>query len=150
MPLRKLWSLLLLAASAMMSLASVDGRSLRVVSDQPSLAVREHRVRTSAVHNSAFGAVSRTTARINCEFVQPPQALATPDPLLDVPYPISKVTVSFIVGTDGRVHNPLILKSAGLSKNRTVLDAMRSWRFRPAMCNGVPTEAEGKIEFSSR
>jgi len=31
-----------------------------------------------------------------------------------------------------------------------VLDTVLSWRYRPATCNGVPTEAEGKIAFSSR
>jgi len=27
---------------------------------------------------------------------------------------------------------------------------VRFWRYRPAMCNGVPTEAEAKVEFSGR
>jgi len=30
------------------------------------------------------------------------------------------------------------------------LQTVRYWRYRPATCNGVPTEAEGKIEFSLR
>ena len=150
MPLHKLWSLLLLAAASAICLASIDGPSLRVPGGQPPLAVREHQVWTSAVHNSAFAAVPHTTARTSCESTQPPQALATPDPLLNEPSSNSKVTVSFIIGIDGRVHSALILKSAGPSKNRTVLDAVLSWRYRPAMCNGVPTEAEGKIEFSGR
>jgi len=85
----------------------------------------------------------------NCEATQSPEALATPDPLLDEPDASARIEVSFIVGTDGRVHSPLILESAGYSEDRTVLNAVRSWRFRPAMCNGVPTEAEAKVEFSS-
>jgi outer membrane biosynthesis protein TonB len=48
------------------------------------------------------------------------------------------------------VHSPLILESAGLQGDRHVLQTVRSWRYRPATCNGVPTETEGKIEFSSR
>jgi len=67
-----------------------------------------------------------------------------------VPESSAKITVSFIVGTDGRVHSPLILESAGVSEDRTVLNAVRSWRYRPALCNGVPTEAEAKVEFSNR
>jgi hypothetical protein len=27
---------------------------------------------------------------------------------------------------------------------------VRYWRYRPALCNGVPTDAEAKVEFSSR
>ena len=62
----------------------------------------------------------------------------------------SKVKVSFIIGADGRVHSPLILQSAGPAGDRNVLQTVRTWRYRPATCNGVPTEAEGKIEFSRR
>jgi len=61
-----------------------------------------------------------------------------------------KVKVSFIVGADGRVHSPFILESAGNAEDQAILDVVRSWRYRPAMCNGVPTESEGRIEFSSR
>ena len=94
--------------------------------------------------------MARAAARSACEAVELPVALATPDPLLDTPVPSTKLTVSFIVGIDGRVHSPLILESQGPSEDRIVLDAVRNWRYRPATCNGVPTEAEGKIAFSSR
>jgi len=104
----------------------------------------------SAVHGSEFAALPRSLTHGSCEATQLPQALATPDPLLDEPDASARVRVSFIVGTDGRVHSPLILESAGNSEDRTVLNAVRSWRFRPALCNGVPTEAEAKVEFSSR
>jgi TonB family protein len=61
-----------------------------------------------------------------------------------------RVSVSFIIGTDGRVHSPLILESAEPAEDDSVLKVVRAWRYRPATCNGVPTEAEAKIEFSSR
>jgi TonB family protein len=61
-----------------------------------------------------------------------------------------RIKVSFIIGTDGKVHSPLVLESVGQTEDRTVLKAVRSWRYRPGMCNGVPTETEGKVEFSSR
>jgi TonB family protein len=90
------------------------------------------------------------TASANCEASLPPEPLATPNPLLDVAEPNSRVSVSFIIGTDGRVHSPLILQSAGPSQDRTILDTVRSWRYRPAMCNGAATDTEAKVEFSSR
>jgi TonB family protein len=90
------------------------------------------------------------TANTNCEASEPPEPLATPNPLIDIAEPSGKVSVSFIIGTDGRVHSPLILESAGPVEDRTILDTVRSWRYRPAMCNGAATETEGKIEFSSR
>jgi len=88
--------------------------------------------------------------RSACEAVRLPEALATPDPLIDPLVSSTRVTVSFIVGTDGRVHSPLILDSLGPSEDRIVLDAVRAWRYRPATCNGVPTEVEAKIAFSGR
>jgi len=48
------------------------------------------------------------------------------------------------------VLSALILESAGLAGDRHVLQTVRTWRYRPATCNGVPTEIEGKVEFSSR
>ena len=89
-------------------------------------------------------------SRPSCEDVQPPEALATPDPLFTPTVRGKRVKVSFIIGTDGHVHSPLILESAGLAGDRHVLQTVRTWRYRPATCNGVPTETEGKIEFSSR
>jgi TonB family protein len=149
MPLRKLFSIILIAAPAI-CLASVNAASLRVQGRELPLRVREHLLWTSAVHDSEFAAMPHTTAPASCEATRPPEALATPNPLLEPPDTSAKIRVSFIIGTDGRVHSPLILESAGPVEDRTVLDVVRSWRYRPAMCNGVPTEAEAKVEFSSR
>ena len=149
MPLRTLSIVVLLASASLTSLASVGSSSLRVSNAGVAVTLRERRIWASAVHDSEFAAIPHT-ARVSCAAAQPPQALATPNPLLDQPDPNGKITVSFIIGADGRVYSPLILESAGPGEDRTVLNAVRSWRYRPAMCNGVPTEAEGKIEFSSR
>ena len=150
MPPRKLCLLVLIVSASITSLASVSTSPLRVSGGDLSLDTHEHQLWTAAMHDSKFAPVPHTTARPSCEATQPPQALATPNPLLDQPDPNGKITVSFIIGADGRVHSPLILESAGPGEDRTVLNAVRSWRYRPAMCNGVPTEAEGRIEFSSR
>jgi len=86
----------------------------------------------------------------NCELSQPPQALATPDPLVAATGAGEKVAVSFIIGSDGQVHSPVILESAGWLEDHNVLNALRSWRYRPAMCNSAPAETESRVEFSSR
>lgn len=149
MRLGKLWPLIVIISAAAPCLASLGSSSARTAGGT-SLAEREHHVWSSAVHDSEFATMTHTISRISCGAVQPPQALATPDPLLDESNLNSKVSVSFIIGTDGRVHSALILESAGPNEDRTILDAVRFWRYRPAMCNGVPTEAEAKVEFSSR
>ncbi len=115
-----------------------------------TLEQRESKMSRSLTRASQFVDVAHISSRPACEDVRPPEALATPDPLFTTAAHGQKVKVSFIIGTDGRVHSPLILESAGLAGDRHVLQTVRTWRYRPATCNGVPTEIEGKIEFSSR
>ncbi|HZC22138.1 MAG TPA: TonB family protein [Candidatus Binatia bacterium] len=111
---------------------------------------RERLAAKRLIRASQFVDVPHVSARAVCRNVQPPQALTTPDPLFVIAAYGRRVKVSFIIGTDGRVHSPLILESAGLSGDRDVLEIVRGWRYRPATCDGVPTEIEGKVEFSSQ
>jgi len=115
-----------------------------------TLEQRQGQASKSLARASQFVDVAHVSSRPSCSEVQPPEALTTPDPFLAPAARGQKVKVSFIIGTDGRVHSPLILESAGLAGDRHVLQTVRTWRYRPATCNGVPTEIEGKIEFSSR
>jgi TonB family protein len=110
----------------------------------------ERHVMGTLTRASQFIGVAHISSAPACADVQPPEALMTPNPLYPPAVRGQKVKVSFIIGTDGRVHSPLILQSAGLAGDRRVLQTVRTWRYRPATCNGVPTEIEGKIEFSSR
>jgi TonB family protein len=107
-------------------------------------------VLTALRRASQFVDVVHVSSRPTCQQVQPPDALETPSPLFRPATRDEKVTVSFIIGTDGRVHSPLILQSAGLAGDRRVLQTVRTWKYRPATCNGIPTEIEGKVEFSIR
>ena len=143
-----LW-LVLMTATAIPSLATAV-LPARGFNQELSLAARAQLLWASAKHNSEFGTVIHATAPANCEMTEPPQALATPNPVLDRFQSSSVITVTFIIGTDGLVHSPLILQGAGPEEDREVLHTIRSWRYRPATCNGVPTESEGKILFSSR
>jgi TonB family protein len=146
---RKLWPLLwtLVVPTALM--ASNGRPTLQTGSFEP-LAVHERELWRAPIHNSEFADVPHTTVRSRCEQTHPPEALTTPNPVLRRSDPSIKVKVSFIVGADGRVHSPFILESAGTAEDQAILETVRSWRYRPAMCNGVPTETEGRIEFSSR
>ena len=112
---------------------------------------RENQVARTLIRGSQFVNVPHLSSRTACEQIQPPEALTTPDPLLTrIMGPGQKIKISFIIGIDGRVYSPLILESVGIAGDRRVLQTVRTWRYRPAICNGVPTETEGKIEFSSR
>jgi len=110
-------------------------------------ASREHWGRL-VVRNSSYHEMLRGNAPQGCVAKTPPEALATPTPLLDTPDAL-RLTVSFVVGLDGRVYSPFVLEGASADQARPVLDAVRHWRFRPAVCNGAPAEFEAKVEFSS-
>jgi TonB family protein len=144
--LRPIWPTVLVVT---LSVASFATDTLAPTSHSATLAERERLMLTSLHRASQFVDVPHISAAPACEDVQPPEALTTPAPLF-TPAAHGKVKVSFIIGTDGRVHSPLILESAGLAGDRHILQTVRSWRYRPATCNGIPTETEGKIEFSSR
>jgi TonB family protein len=111
---------------------------------------RERQVSRTLRRAAQYIDVPHISSRPACAAVEPPEALTTPDPLFTTAANGRKIRVSFIIGTDGRVHSPLILESAGVAGDRRVLQTVRTWRYRPATCNGVPTETEGKVEFSSR
>jgi TonB family protein len=150
MALSRLWLLTLIVSAPALCLAAVDSFPAGTAGRTAALAEREHQLWTAPVHDSEFAALTHPATVSACGAVQPPQALATPDPLLDETEVNAKASVSFIIGTDGRVHSALILESAGPNEDRTILDAVRFWRYRPALCNGVPTESEAKVEFSIR
>ncbi len=115
-----------------------------------NLEQHERQVSRTLRRASQYVDVPHISSRRACADVEPPQALTTPEPLLTSAAIGRSVKVSFIIGTDGRVHSPLILESAGIAGDRRVLQTVRTWRYRPATCNGVPTETEGKVEFSGR
>ena len=143
--LRRIWFAVLVVALPVVTSAA-NTPALRPHST--ILERHEREVSKTLSRAAQFVDVQHVSSRQSCEDVQPPQALTTPDPLFTPQG--RRVKVSFIVGTDGRVHSPLILESAGVAGDRRVLQTVRSWRYRPATCNGVPTEIEGKVEFSSR
>jgi TonB family protein len=144
--LRCIWPAILVVALPA-GIFAVDTPAIRLRIS--TLEEREGQLSRRFTRASQFADVPHVSSRSSCQNVQPPEALATPDPF----FPATsgkKVKVSFIIGTDGHVHSPLILESAGITGDRHVLQTVRTWRYRPATCNGVPTETEGKIEFSSR
>ena len=141
--MRRIWPAILLLGVSVMTWVVSTG------STRPGgLDRREQQLLRRLTRASQFVNVFHVSARAACQDVQPPEEFPPPDPLFIAAG--HKVKVSFIIGIDGRVHSPLILVSAGLAGDRHVLRTVRTWRYRPATCNGVPTETEGKVEFSNQ
>jgi TonB family protein len=147
-PMPRLWPILILAVSAL-AFAKVSAPVPTVrPATLPERALVAWRPLARASQFSDVPHIANPAS--SCGEVQPPEALMTPAPLMSRTLTSTKVKVSFIIGTDGRVHSPLILESAGATGDRNVLRTVRTWKYRPGTCNGVPTETEGKIEFLSR
>lgn len=123
---------------------------LSVNSHRTSLSQLESGLRRVPAHISEFTPVSEPLALPKCGSVRPPEALLTPDPLLPAEDDDLPVRVSFIVGSDGHVHSAFVLNGAGPGEDEAVLRAVRQWRYRPALCNGVPTDSEARVRFSIR
>jgi TonB family protein len=122
----------------------------RVMPRRVPLTQLEKTLRRVPAHISEFSPVSEPLALPKCGTVRPPEALLTPDPLLHAEDDDMNVRVSFIVGSDGHVHSAFVLNSGGPDEDQIVLRAVRFWRYRPALCNGVPTDSEALIRFSVR
>jgi TonB family protein len=60
------------------------------------------------------------------------------------------VILALEVGTDGRPHNIRVIRSLGLGLDEKAIDAVTSWRFRPALSNGRPVSAPITIEVNFR
>jgi TonB family protein len=141
-------AVLLVVFSSVLSWCAVTSAS-RVSADRP-IAQLEDALRRVPAHFSEFSPMSEPLALPKCGDVRPPEALLTPDPPLPVKDDAMHVRVSFIVGSDGHVHSEFILDSGGPDEDQIVLRAVRFWRYRPALCNGVPTDSEARVRFSIR
>lgn len=145
--MNRAWLAILLLFSAVLCFAV---NSPAPSTDAMRMVQRERQFWRNVVRSFQVADVRHISSSPLCESVQPPEALTTPDPLFASSASGRRVKVSFIIGIDGRVHSPLILESAGIAGDRRVLQTVRTWRYRPATCNGVPTETEGKVEFSKQ
>ncbi|HEV2116848.1 MAG TPA: energy transducer TonB [Terriglobales bacterium] len=98
-----------------------------------------------------FQPLEEADVAMECESTEPPQALATPHAWVAAIPDNTKIVVNFIIGTDGQVYSPFVLDGPGSdSLYRKLVNEVRHWHYRPALCNGVPTDAEVKVQLSSR
>jgi hypothetical protein len=56
------------------------------------------------------------------------------------------LVIDLIVATDGTVQNPIVVTGSNNSAH-IVLESMSGLRYRPAMCDGTPIDAEGQINL---
>jgi TonB family protein len=123
-------------------------RPLRVNPQRIPVSQSEIYLGRAPAHVSELTPTMPTLALSTCESVRPAEALLTPDPPLPIAPDGPLVRVSFVIGPDGRVHSAFVLYSGGANEDAAVLRAVLGWRYRPALCNGVPTDSEVRVRFS--
>ena len=117
--------------------------------------VRNERVlssrKTSIALVIALGAVASRSFAQTAQHVRPPAV----EKKVDATFPTQglgsrsqvKVVVRVTVTTDGTVADPEIVESGGPAFDAAVLDAVRRWKFRPALRGDVPVPSRIRIPF---
>ncbi len=58
------------------------------------------------------------------------------------------VMVSIVVGPDGLVRNPRIASAVGMGLDQKAIEAVRNWKFKPAMKDGHPVAVYAQVEVN--
>lgn len=84
--------------------------------------------------------------------VSPPRAIFTPEPEFSEEARKAKyqgvVVLNIIVGTDGRVHSPRVIRSLGMGLDEKALEGVKTWKFDPSKKDGRPVAVEMNIEVT--
>jgi protein TonB len=82
--------------------------------------------------------------------VSPPRPIYQPEPEFSEEARKAKYqgtcTLGLIVGTDGRPSNIRVLSSLGMGLDEKAIEAVKNWRFEPAMKDGHPVRVEIAVE----
>jgi TonB family protein len=92
--------------------------------------------------------------RLHDPSLKAPRAIYVPEPEYSDNARLEKiqgiVRLNIIVGTDGRVHDPIVVKSLEPSLDSHAIDAVKRWKFAPATKDGKPTAIEMTLEVEYR
>ena len=84
--------------------------------------------------------------------VNAPRAIFKPDPEYSPQARQAKyqgtVVVSVIVGADGKAHGVHVVRSLGMGLDEKAIEAVRQWRFEPALKDGKPVAVQVSVEVN--
>jgi TonB family protein len=91
---------------------------------------------------SWFNRPSGSEAYVSCVNVSSPKGLKTPDapydPELRRQHVEGSAWLDVEVGADGKTHHPRVVHSDNPGFASAAYNAIRTWRFKPAMCGDLP------------
>jgi protein TonB len=86
--------------------------------------------------------------------VSAPKALFTPDPEYSEEARKAKyqgtVVLWLIVGADGHPRDVKIARTLGMGLDQKAIEAVRNWKFEPAMKDGRPVAVQINVEVNFR
>ncbi|MGH9494647.1 MAG: energy transducer TonB [Candidatus Sulfotelmatobacter sp.] len=86
--------------------------------------------------------------------VSVPQAIYSPEPSFSDEARKSKtqgiVTLMVVVGKDGNTYDLRVSQSLGMGLDEKAIEAVKNWRFRPAMLGGKPVATQIAVEVDFR
>jgi TonB family protein len=86
--------------------------------------------------------------------VSAPKTIFAPDPEYSEEARKAKyqgtVVLWLIVGPDGRPHDLRVSRSVGMGLDEKAIEAVRTWRFEPALKDGRPVSVQINVEVSFR
>jgi len=84
--------------------------------------------------------------------VSAPRAIYTPEPEFSEEARKAKyqgvVVVTIVVGPDGRVHNPRVVRSLGMGLDEKAIEGVKTWKFDPSKKDGHPVAVEMNVEVA--
>ena len=84
--------------------------------------------------------------------VSAPRPIFTPEPEFSEEARKAKyqgvVVLKTIVGTDGRVHSPSVVRSLGMGLDEKAIEGVKTWKFDPSKRDGRPVAVEMNIEVA--
>jgi protein TonB len=84
--------------------------------------------------------------------VSAPRPIFTPEPEFSEEARKAKyqgvVVLNIVVGTDGRVHSPRVVRSLGMGLDEKAIEGVKTWKFDPSKKDGRPVAVEMNIEVA--
>jgi TonB family protein len=94
---------------------------------------------------SVFVLAGAVKERTGCpDAIRPPRVVYQPEPVN--PSSSGVVAIKLNVGVDGAARDLAIVSSPNRSLEKSALEAVREWRFRPASCDGEPVSMKIAVE----
>ena len=99
----------------------------------------------AVAQQAAQTATSPEFAKFGSPGVTPPEVVKKKNPELE-----GLVMVEADIGPDGRVHNARVLRPLGMGLDERAVDAVKKWKFKPAMKDGNPVWMQVTVEVLFR